>query len=297
MATGTADQKDTGGSPTQVVIAGIAIAAISIHLFLRFGLEISGEVLGFRWFDVPLIFALVFGGLPLVIDLLRKLFRGEFGSDLLAGISIVTSVWPGLDEYLAGTLVVLMLSGGEALESFAVRRASSVLAALAKRVPSVAHRKMDGTVQDVALDAVAVGDTLVIFPHEICPVDGTVLEGHSVMDESYLTGEPYMMSKTPGSSVLSGAVNGETALTIRADKRAVDSRYAKIMQVMRASEQHRPRLHRLGDELGAWYTPLAVAIALVAWAGSGEAVRFLAVMVIATPCPLLIAIPVAIIGS
>ena len=297
MAAGTADQKDTGGSRAQVVIAGIAIAAISIHLFLRFGLEISGEVLGFRWFDVPLIFALVFGGLPLVIDLLRKLFRGEFGSDLLAGISIVTSVWPGLDEYLAGTLVVLMLSGGEALESFAVRRASSVLAALAKRVPSVAHHKMDGTVQDVALDAVAVGDTLVIFPHEICPVDGTVLEGHSVMDESYLTGEPYMMSKTPGSPVLSGAVNGETALTIRADRRAVDSRYAKIMQVMRASEQHRPRLRRLGDELGAWYTPLAVAIALAAWVASGQAVRFLAVMVIATPCPLLIALPVAIIGS
>ena len=296
MATGETGQKETGGSRTQVVIAGIALAAIAIHLLLRFGLE-SGTVFGFSWADVPLIFALAFGGLPLVIDLLRKLFRGEFGSDLLAGISIVTSVWPGLDEYLAGTLVVLMLSGGEALESFAVRSASSVLAALAKRVPSVAHRKMDGTVKDVALDDVAVGDTLVIFPHEICPVDGTVLEGHSVMDESYLTGEPYMMSKTPGSPVLSGAINGESALTIRADRRAVDSRYAKIMQVMRASEQHRPRLRRLGDELGAWYTPLAVAIALAAWAASGEAVRFLAVMVIATPCPLLIAIPVAIIGS
>ena len=123
------------------------------------------------------------------------------------------------------------------------------------------------------------------------------VEGHGVMDESYLTGEPYMMSKTPGSAVLSGAINGETALTIRADKLAVDSRYAKIMQVMRASEQRRPRLRRLGDQLGAFYTPLAVAIALAAWAASGEAVRFLAVLVVATPCPLLIAIPVAIIGS
>ena len=295
MATGETGQKDAGGIRTQVVIAGIALAAIAIHLLLRFAVKTSGTVFGISWADVPLIFALVFGGLPLVIDLLAKLFRGEFGSDLLAGISIVTSVF--LDEYLAGNLVVLMLSGGEALESFAVRSASSVLAALAKRVPSVAHRKVNGGVKDVALDAVAVGDTLVIFPHEICPVDGTVLEGHSVMDESYLTGEPYMMSKTPGSPVLSGAINGETALIIRADRRAVDSRYAKIMQVMRASEQHRPRLRRLGDELGAWYTPLAVAIALAAWAASGEAVRFLAVMVIATPCPLLIAIPVAIIGS
>jgi heavy metal translocating P-type ATPase len=152
-------------------------------------------------------------------------------------------------------------------------------------------------VADVPLAEVRVGDTLVVFPHESCPVDGTVLEGHGVMDESYLTGEPYLLSKTPGSAVLSGAVNGETALTIRADKLAVDSRYARIMEVMRASEQRRPRLRRLGDQLGAFYTPLAVAIALLAWAASGESVRFLAVLVVATPCPLLIAIPVAIIGA
>ena len=150
---------------------------------------------------------------------------------------------------------------------------------------------------DVALGAVALGDTLVVFPHEICPVDGTVVEGHGVMDESYLTGEPYQMSKAPGSTVLSGAVNGDSALTIRADRLAVDSRYAKIMQVMRASEQGRPRLRRLGDQLGAIYTPVAVTVALVAWAVSLDPTRFLAVLVVATPCPLLIAIPVAIIGA
>jgi len=105
------------------------------------------------------------------------------------------------------------------------------------------------------------------------------------------------MSKAPGATVLSGAINGEAALTIRADRLAVDSRYARIMQVMRASEQGRPRLRRLGDQLGAVYTPLAVAIALAAWAATGNATRFLAVLVVATPCPLLIAIPVAIIGS
>jgi heavy metal translocating P-type ATPase len=168
---------------------------------------------------------------------------------------------------------------------------------LAKRMPSEAHRMQGAEMADVPLDRVAIGDTLVVFPHELCPVDGSVLEGHGTMDESYLTGEPYLRSKTPGSEVLSGAINGDTALTIRADKLAVDSRYAKIMQVMRASEQHRPRLRRLGDQLGAWYTPLAVAIALIAWIGSEEANRFLAVLVVATPCPLLIAIPVAIIGS
>ena len=123
------------------------------------------------------------------------------------------------------------------------------------------------------------------------------IEGHGVMDESYLTGEPYMMSKTPGSTVLSGAINGETALVIRADKLAIDSRYAKIMEVMELSEQSKPKMRRMADKLGAWYTPLAVAIGVAAWVATGNPVRFLAVMVVATPCPLLIGIPVAIIGS
>jgi heavy metal translocating P-type ATPase len=279
----------------QGVIAIFAIAAIVIHLVLRFAVETTLEIRGLPFHELPLVAALLFGGIPLVLELLVKLWRLEFGSDLLAGISIVTALLLG--EYLAGAIVVLMLSGGGALEAYAVRSASSVLAALAKRMPSEAHRKDGVAVADVPLDRVAVGDTLVVFPHEICPVDGGVLEGHGTMDESYLTGEPYLRSKTPGSEVLSGAINGDTALTIRADKLAVDSRYAKIMQVMRASEQHRPRLRRLGDQLGAWYTPLAVAIALLAWIASGEVHRFLGVLVVATPCPLLIAIPVAIIGS
>src|SRR5262249_19662041 len=151
-----------------------------------------------------------------------------------AGISIVTSLL--LDEWLAGALVVLMLSGGEALEAYAVRSASSVLKALARRMPALAHRKLNGEVTDVGLDQVAVGDTLVVFPPEFCRSDAGVVEGHGVMDESSLTGEPYQMAKTPGSEVLSGAINGDAALTIRAGKRAIDSRYAKIMQVMRASE-------------------------------------------------------------
>jgi heavy metal translocating P-type ATPase len=277
------------------LIATIAIVAIAVHLLFRFGIQTEGTFHGVPLHQLPLLAALCFGGVPLLVELLGKVVRREFGSDLLAGLSIVTSVLLG--EYLAGTLVVLMLSGGEALEAYAVRSASSVLEALARRVPSVAHRKQDGQLAEVTLEDVGVGDTLVVFPHEICPGDGAVVEGHGTMDESYLTGEPYVMSKTPGSEVLSGAINGETALTIRAGKLAVDSRYAKIMQVMRASEQQRPRLRRLGDQLGTLYTPLAVAIALAAWVASGNPVRFLAVLVVATPCPLLIAIPVAIIGS
>jgi heavy metal translocating P-type ATPase len=284
-------------SRSSAVIAVFTVAMIAVHLVLRFGIDTSATVQGVpieRW---PLLAALLFGGVPLVLELLSKMLRREFGADLLAGISIITAVLLG--EYLAGALVVLMLSGGEAIEAYAVRSASSVLEALARRMPSVAHRKAPdgGTVADVPLDGVGIGDELVVFPHEICPVDGEVIDGHGTMDESFLTGEPYLMSKAPGSTVISGAINGESALTIRAENRAIDSRYAKIMEVMRASEQRRPRIRRLGDTLGGLYTPLAVAIALVAWMVSGEAVRFLAVLVVATPCPLLIGIPVGIIGA
>ena len=295
---GTTSNQEAGAPPSsrkQAIITVFTLAAVGLHLLLRFGIRPAGEVLGLPVSELPLVATLVFGGIPLVLALMAKVLRREFGSDLLAGMSIITSVV--LHEYLAGSLVVLMLSGGEALEAYAVRSASSVLEALAKRMPSIAHRKQNSHVSDITLGEIAIGDTLVIFPHDICPVDGAVLEGRGVMDESYLTGEPYMMSKTPGSEVFSGAINGDTAFTIRAEKLAVDSRYAKIMQVMRASEQRRPQLRRLGDQLGAYYTPVAVVIALVAWAVSGDAVRFLAVLVVATPCPLLIAIPVAIIGS
>ncbi len=278
----------------EAAIGAVALAGIAIHLILRFAVGTTGSVFGFALHEIPLLIALACGA-PLVIGLVIHLSRLEFSADLLAGISIVTSVILG--EYLAGTLVVLMLSGGQALEAYAVRRASFALEALARRLPAVAHRKKNGRVENLPLANVAVGDALVVFPHETCPVDGVVLDGRSTMNESYLTGEPYLLPKAPGSTVLSGAINGDGALTIQAEKTAVDSRYAKIMQVMRDSEQRRPQLRRLGDQIGAVYTPLAIVIAVLAWAWSGDALRFLGVLVIATPCPLLIAIPVAIIGS
>lgn len=299
------------------IIAILSILGIGCYLALRYALDTGHEIYTltfntaltsaiasiyqgqFRFstalVQLPLLTVLVLGGIPLVYQLIVKLFRGNFGADLLAGISIVTAVL--LDEYLAGSLVVLMLSGGTALEHYAVRKASSVLEALAKRMPSVAHRKSGDKLIDITTEQVNIGDTLSVLPHEICPVDGSVLEGSGTMDESYLTGEPYMMSKTTGSLVMSGAINGDSALTIRADKLSVDSRYAKIMEVMRSSEQYRPNIRRLGDQLGALYTPLAVIIALSAWAVTADVVRFLAVLVVATPCPLLIGIPVAIISS
>ena len=274
----------------ETYIAIVTAIAIASHLILKYLTHLPPLV-----YFVPLLVAVVVGGIPILVTLGKKLWVRQFGSDLLAGISILASVLMG--QYLVGAIIVLMLSGGAALEQFATRRASSVLDALAKRMPQIAHRKRGTSVEDVNLDQVHVGEDLVVLPHEICPVDGVVVEGHGVMDESYLTGEPFEISKTPGSKVLSGAINGEMALTIEAEKLAVDSRYAKIMQVMEQTQEKRPQLRRIGDRLGAWYTPLAVGLAGLTWLVTGDSMRFLAVVVIATPCPLILAIPVAVIGA
>lgn len=243
-----------------------------------------------------LLYAVIaIGGLPLLWDLLKRLRAGDFGSDLLAGISIVSAVLLG--EYLVAAIVILMLAGGATLEHYATRKAASALEALARRMPRVAHRRGESGLVEIPAEQIAIGDVLAVFPHEICPVDGEVIEGRGWMDESYLTGEPYEMSKTPGCEVLSGARNGESALTIRATRLPVDSRYARIMRVMLETEQRRPAIRRMGDRLGAWYTLVALAVGAAGWMISGQASRFLAVMVIATPCPLLIGIPVAIIGA
>ncbi len=278
---------------TRILVgAGLLLA---LHAIIRI-LGQDGLLLGkIQAANLPLIVAIVCGGTPLVWDLLDKLRRGEFGADLLAGISILTSL--ALGEYLAGTIVVMMLSGGQAIEGHAVNNAASVLNALAKRMPRVAHRMDETGVHDVELELIVPDDVITIYPHESCPVDGIVTAGHGSMDESYLSGEPYRVPKSKGSAVMSGALNGSAALTVRVIRRAADSRYAKIMQVMQESAQQRPAVRRLGDRLGALYTPLALIVALVAWWASGEVDRFLAVLVVATPCPLLLAIPIAIIGT
>jgi heavy metal translocating P-type ATPase len=276
--------------PKETYIAGTTIVAIALHLVLRYGIHAPLRVA-----LAPLVVALLVGGTPLVFDLGKKLVKREFGSDLLAGTSILTAV--ALGQYLVAAIVVLMLSGGATLEEFATARASSVLDALARRMPGVAHRQATEGIVDVKLDEIQIGHLLIVLPHEICPVDGVVIEGRGKMDEAYLTGEPYEISKIAGSQVISGAINGDAALLIRAEKLAVDSRYARIMKVMQSTEQQRPHLRRLGDQMGAWYTPIALVVAGMAALVSRDIHRFLAVIVVATPCPLLLAIPTAIIGA
>jgi len=227
-----------------LLIAAVAITGIAAHLTLRFGFGSHGLAQAF-----PLYVVLVFGGLPLIFRLIQKSLARGFGSDLLAGISIIASALMG--QFLVGSIVVLMLSGGTVLEEFATRRVSSVLEALSRRMPETAHRKTEAGIVDIRAAQIAVGDVLVVFPHEICPVDGVVVEGDGRMNEAYLTGEPYETSKAQGAEVISGAINGESALAVRATKLPIDSRYARIMRVMQETQSSRPKLRRLGDMLGA----------------------------------------------
>jgi heavy metal translocating P-type ATPase len=246
--------------------------------------------------DRMLFSVVVVAAIPLCTELAQQLWKRNFGVDLLAFLSIISAL--AMKQDWVAAIVILMLSGGKALEEYATRRASSVLGALAKRMPQIAHRiESANSVLDLPIEVIAVGESLIVYPHELCPVDGVVIDGLGSMDESYLTGEPFLIGKAPGATVLSGAINGDTALTIQATRRANDSRYAKIVEVLHASEKNRPRIRRLGDRLGVWYTPIAVAVAALSWMVSSQPERFLAVLVIATPCPLLLAIPVAIIGA
>lgn len=277
----------------QIVLVFLAVGMILLHFVLKyFSLP---SYMGVSIEKIPLLFIILVGGIPLIIPIFLKLKKGDFGTDMLAAIAILTAIV--LDQYLAATLIIVMLASGQALETFALGRASSVLKALANRMPTHAYIKIGENLEKVDLRDINIGDYVAVFPHGICPVDGVVFEGHGSMDESYLTGEPYHVPKAPGSAVISGAINGDSLLVIKAEKIAADSRYNKIVEVMTESQQKRPALRRLGDQLGAWFMPLSLACAGIAWLATGDPIRFLSVLVIATPCPLLIAIPITIISA
>ncbi|STY29892.1 cation transport ATPase [Legionella wadsworthii] len=270
-----------------MILVVLSLITILIYITLK--------ILHWPYAEIPLLFLIIAGGIPLFLQILFKLVHGNLGADALAAIALVTGTL--LHEYLAVALIILMLAGGQTLEQFAMRKASSILMALAARSPTIAHRKIQDQIEEITLNEIGIGDSLVIFPYEICPVDGTVVEGHGVMDESYLTGEPFMISKAPGTPVISGAINGDSPLTIHADRLPSDSRYATIVEVLKEAEQKKPSLRRLGDQIGAIFAPFALLFAGAAWYLTGDEMRFLAVIVIATPCPLLIAIPITLISA
>ena len=256
------------------------------------------ELIGVQtpWSAIPVIGAAFLVGIPLVITVVRDAISRRMGADVLGLMAIVTGAL--MQEWLVVGIIALMVSGGEALESTASLRASQILDALARRAPTIAHRvSMNETIEEVSVQEIHIDDIVVVLPHEICPVDGIVTLGTGAMDESFLTGEPYVVPKTAGSNVMSGAVNSSTALHVRTTAEAVDSRYAQIVGVLTQAERERPPIRRLADRVGMVYTLLAISIASLGWLISGDPNRFLAVLVIATPCPLLIGVPVAVIGA
>ena len=271
----------------QVGISILAIITISIYGLLW--------VFDYPYAQYPLFFLLITAGLPLLLQIFLKLIKGNLGADILAALALITGVI--LHEYLASAFIILMIASGQALERYAMRKASSVLLALEQRMPLIAHRKLNNRIEDIELDQIKIDDEIVVFPHETCPVDGIVIEGHGSMDESYLTGEPYQISKAPGASVLSGALNGNAPLIIKTARLTSNSRYASIVKVLGDAEQKRPSIRRLGDKIGMFFGIIALVFAVLSWYISGDSIRFLAVLVIATPCPLLIAIPITIISA
>lgn len=245
--------------------------------------------------DAVLFVTVVVGGAPLVFKTLLGLIRGRFAADVVAMLAIVTAV--ALGQYFAGAIIVLMQSGGEALEAYAMRRASSSLEALLMRAPKVAHRLRGSELIDVPVDDVRVGDVLVIKPGDLVPVDAEVTQGTSTIDQSALTGEPLPLRAVLGTALMSGSVNLEGALQVRALRPSEQSQYQQIVRLVERARQEKPPIQRLADRFAVWFTPLTLAMCAVAYLVTGSPTSVLAVLVVATPCPLILATPVAVIAG
>ncbi len=243
----------------------------------------------------------LFSGYALVIaawqtvGMVRDIVRGHWGLDILAIVAIVATVVVG--EYIAALLVVLMLTGGEALEHAANRRAQRELDALLSRAPQHAHRMEGQVIVDVPVDEVHPGDRLLVRPSEVVPVDATLRSSGASVDQSSLTGESMPVEKSAGDALLSGSVNGPSAIEVTATATAADSQYQQIVALVAGAAASKAPVVRLADRYAVPFTVFSLALAGVAWLVSGDPVRFAEVLVLATPCPLLIAAPVAFIGG
>lgn len=233
--------------------------------------------------------------IPLLWGMVQDVRSGSYGIDILAATAIITSVL--LREYVAGMVVVLMLTGGEALEDYAERRAKKELNSLLERKPKQAHILRKGKTVDVKASDIMPGDKVVVLPGEVVPVDGEVIEGASSFDESSLTGESLPVAKDAGGQLLSGSINAEGAVTIRAAHTAQESQYEQIIKLVRNASSTRSPFVRLADRYSIPFTVSAFIIAGTVGIISGHAIRFLEVIIVATPCPLLLAAPIALISG
>lgn len=260
-------------------------------------LAVTALLFGIRspWDHDAGVTLLVLTGVPLVWRTVRSMLRRHFASDVVATLAIVTAIV--LQQPIAGLVIVLMQSGGEMLERYAEGRASAAVRELEMQAPQRATRLRAGATEEIAADAVVVGDELLLRPGEMVPCDGIVIVGHSHLEVARLTGEPSPERVVEGSVVRSGAVNLESPFRMRATAPARESLYARIVVLVRTAQAEKSPIQRLADRYAVWFTPVTIAACAVAWALSHDAVRVLAVLVVATPCPLILATPVAIIGG
>jgi heavy metal translocating P-type ATPase len=231
-----------------------------------------------------------------VYSTVRGLLRGKFAADVIASMTVVAAL--ALGHPVVGLVIVIMQTGGEALERYAEGRASDALRALQDITPRRARRvAADGTVEEIDVDAVNVGDSILVRPGEMIPCDGEIVDGSSHIDTSTLTGEPVPERASPGSAVMSGSINVESPLTVRATAIPEESQFARIVALVREAQASKAPLQRVADRFAVWFTPATVLVCVVAYAISGSWDRVLAVLAIATPCPLILATPVAILGG
>ncbi len=232
---------------------------------------------------------------PLTWSVLRALVRGDLGVDVIALLAMAGAL--ALGEYLAGAVIALMLAGGNALEVFASARARRELTALVERAPRSARRRTDGGWEELEAERVRVGDVLLVRAGEVIPTDGALASERAVIDESSLTGEPLPATYVRGQMIRSGAANAGDAFELAATQRAADSAYAALVRLVREAERRRAPFVRMADRYAVYFLPLTLAIAGGAWLASGDAVRALAVLVVATPCPLILAAPIAFVAG
>nr|CRL75803.1 heavy metal-translocating P-type ATPase [Mycolicibacterium malmesburyense] len=245
--------------------------------------------------DISWIVGTVVAVVPAVLWVVAALRQGRLGVDVIAVLSLGGTLLVG--EYLAGALIAVMLAGGRALEAAAARRASRDLRALLEHAPRFARRRVGTEVRVIPITEVTIGDLLVVGPGETVPVDGRVADSLAVLDESVLTGEPMQLERRTGEPVRSGVVNAGGSFELRATATAEDSTYAGIVRLAEEARAESAPIVRLADRYAAWFLPLTLLVASGAWFATGSAVRAVAVLVVATPCPLLLAAPVAIVSG
>ena len=232
---------------------------------------------------------------PLVVSVVRSLLRRDVGVDAIALVAIASAL--ALGQFLAGAVVALMLAGGNALEFYATRRAGRELKHLLERMPRIAHRRRGSAIEEVPVGELRPGDVVVVRAGEVLPVDGSVASSVAVLDESALTGESLPVRRSQGGEVRSGSSNAGDAFDLCATRAADASTYAGIVRLVRNAEEERAPFVRLADRYAAVFLPVALAVAGAAWWYSGDSMRFLAVMVVATPCPLILAAPIAFVAG